>query len=561
MTKKPFTLMKWVGVSLVTLLFAACSGDSTMKALLEQVPGDADYVVVGKSTDVLESLGGSIEDKSKIVLPKSLADELPASAEKSLDEANDELKDMGVDISGVAVFGSYDDANNPTVIIAIDDEDKFTKYIRDKYDGSRYSDDDNDFVIYSTGEDSGNHIAVYKGYAYIFNRYEENKEARRTMRKVLSSIDEDGSFASSDFADYIIDSNVFGAAVKLPNELREAVKQAGVPSEIAKLYSGAVLLRGSVSGDEVTVDVKLVDKEGNDIDTDALKELYDLDARISADALAYMGKNEQAVVACALKNFKWDKYLDPILNSGYVDRDQAAAVSVVKGFLNKIDGTIALGIGVNKGLESFAAIDANAETEGFNQISTTLVVETKSGKATSVMSDLKNFMTQNQVPYNNTSDGFSIDISETAKVYAKAEGNLLILANHAIEKSNANPAVKALNFPDYISAGVIALSKNDKLMKDLGITNDILLSCTTNVENMECTLKLKVSGSEGVLANIAQMVVGLIERNSSIGEKYDNYRSQYRPSYTDYYDPYAYDSTYVDEAAVDTAVADYGYGY
>lgn len=559
MSKNPLTLMKWVGVSLVTLLFAACSGDSTMKALLEQVPADADYVVVGKSTEVLESLGGSIEDKCKIVLPKSIADELPASAEKSLDQANDELKDMGVDISGIAVFGSYEDASNPTLVVAIDDEDKFDKYLKDEYDGDKYEDEDNDFVIYSTGDESGHHVAVYKGYAYIFDRYEQNKDARRTARKLFESIDEDGSFASSGFADYIIDSNVFGAAVKLPKQLRDAVKLAGVPSEVAKLYSGAVLLRGSVDGDELTLDVKLVDKEGNDVDTDALKELYDFNARISADALAYMGKNEQAVFACALKDFKWNKYLDPILNSGYIARDEAAAVSMVKGFLNKIDGTIAFGIGVNKGLESFAALDANAGEEAFKQVSTTIVVETKDGKAKALVNDLKNVMKQNSVPFNSTSDGFSIDITDGVKVYAKAEGNMLIFANHAIEKKNANPAVKALDFTDYISAGAIALSKDDKLMKDLGITNDVLLSCTTNVEKMEGTLKLKVSGSEGVLANIVQMVLGVVNRAGNISTKYSEYREKYAPSYYDYYDPYAYDSTYVDEAPVDSAVAEYDY--
>lgn len=546
MTQKPLTLMKWLGVSLVTLLFAACSGDSTMKALLEQVPADVDYVVVGKSTDVLESLGGSVEDKSKIVLPKNIADELPASAEKALDEANEKLKDMGVDISGIAVFGTFENSN-PTVVVAIDDEDKFDKYIRDEYDGSRYTDDDNDFVIYSTGEEAGHHVAVYDGYAYIFNNYEENKEARRTARKLFNSIDEDGDFASTDFADYIVDSNVFGAAVKFPREMRDMMTQAGVPSSVAKLYSGAVLMRGAVNGDEVTVDVKVVDKEGNDIDTDALKELYDFNARISSDALAYLGANEQAVFACALKNFKWDKYLEPLLNSSYMSRDDAAVVSVVKGFLNKLDGTIAIGFGLNKGLESIAAMSAN-NAEIANQLSCTLVLETKDGKAKTVLNDFKSFLNQNHATYNNTSDGLSIDINETTKIYAKAEGNMLVFANHTIEKKNACPAVKALNFADYISAGVIAFAKSNPLMKDLGLDNDVLFTCTSDVEKMECTLKLKVSGSAGVLANITQMVLGVVSRATQIQNKFTEYSSQYAPSYTDYYDPYAVaDSTYVED--------------
>lgn len=554
MTKNPLqTLAKGLGVGLVALLLAACSGDSTMKALLEQVPENADYVVVGNSKNVIESLGGSIEDKSKIVLPKNITDALPSDAENGLEEANDKLKDMGVDISGVAVFGDFE-SGRPTIVVSIDDEDKFTKYVKDEYDGENYEDEDNDFTLYSTGDEGGRHIAVHKGYAYIFSYYEENKDARRTARKLLTSIDEDGDFASSNFADYIIDSNVFGAAVKMPKELRDEAKQAGFPSEVANLYSGAVLMRGAVDGDEMTIDVKLVDKEGNDVDADKLKDLYDINARISSDALAYMGSNEQVVLAGALKNFKWDKYIDPILNSNYVGRDEAAAISVVKGFLNKIDGTIAVGFGVNKGLESLAAIEAD-ESQTPNQVSGTIVVETKNGKAKSVMGDLKNFMTQNNVPYNTMADGFSIDVSETAKIYARAEGNMLIISNHTIEKKNNCPVVKAIDFTNYISAGVALLNKDSKLMKDLGLDNDILLSCTTDIDKMEFTLKLKVSGSEGVLANIATMVLNAVDRGDKIESKYEEYRNQYRPNYDSFYDPYAYyDSTYVEPAMEDSTV-------
>ena len=89
---------------LAMLMAASCSDNSKMKGLLEQVPADADVVLVGSVKTVLESAGGKLEN-SQIILPAFISDNLSQGEKKDFDEANAFLKDSGIDPEACAVIG------------------------------------------------------------------------------------------------------------------------------------------------------------------------------------------------------------------------------------------------------------------------------------------------------------------------------------------------------------------------------------------------------------------------------------------------------------------------
>lgn len=73
------------------VMTTSCSDNGKMKALLEQIPENAEIVCVGNVKTILESAGGSNAD-SKIKLPSYALNALPNSTTDELDNANEFLK-------------------------------------------------------------------------------------------------------------------------------------------------------------------------------------------------------------------------------------------------------------------------------------------------------------------------------------------------------------------------------------------------------------------------------------------------------------------------------------
>jgi len=534
---------------LALLALTACSLGSKTSALLDQLPADADLVAVGDFKTIMESAGGSLED-AKIKLPPVLSDAMSGKLDDGLDDINDMLKNSGIDIEACAVTMNYSDPC-PIVVFALKDADDFVKAIeKDDFDEDEKEDG---LVVYkkktyqSSYDESWksySYIAVKGSYAYFVGDVSTTSDynAPKKLRRLVDDLD-DGSYADTPAGDYITSGNAGGVAFKIPRTLRSEMREAGMPAAIADLCGGTFCLKGNVSDEAVELSAKMLDENGKEIDKEKLKDFIDPDARLNPAVLAYLNADEQFVYAATLKGFNWDKYLDAIGTATGLSRSERANVNAIKDYLNKIDGTVAVGIGLTDGLESVYDLALQNHVE--KAISYTLVVETKDGKAKSLINDLKDMLTTQQVPFEETGGGFSVALSEDTKIYATAEDNVIVFSNSAISKSGNNPAVATLNPADCYVAAALVFEEKSKLMKDLGLKNSVSLSCIAPTCT-EAVLSLKVTGEgpNGVIAKAIKVCLDLAKKGEDIEAQMRERREALYNSYYGEPDYLVGDSTY-----------------
>lgn len=538
------------------VLTTSCSDNGKMKALLEQIPENAEFVAVGNVKTIMESAGGSIED-SKLQLPGNIKDALSGSSVEDLEKANDFLKKAGVDLNACAVFGNYKDFS-PVIVFALDDKSKFVEAIEKEkfkeidFDGEGklyrktvYESDNADWNDYG-------YIAVKDDYAYWINNVGAGRATKVT--KQLADVIEEagkGNFADTNCGDYILDGNAGGVAFTWPKEIRRQLRDNGMPSDVVDIYSGGICLRGNLENDKATVDIQLFDEKGDKVDGSKFKAFMNASATISKDALALLGKDEFMVYAMTLKDFNWDKYIEMFAKSSGISRSDRAQLNAVTSYLEKIDGTVTMGFGLTNGLESVGSLAYKAN-DMFSQFSTTLVVETKEGKAKQLVEDMKGLMEKMHLPFSETASGFSIDLQAYAgspgKIYVKNVGNFIAIANHDIKESNDNPLVKSSDLDDYLSVFCMGLTSDNKLMRDLYIKNNVKLTFGCKSGSLETNMVLEIDGDKdtGIIAKAAKIVLAIINHADDIEQKVKSMNPNPYPSweadsdtvvaYEDYYD-------------------------
>lgn len=547
MTKK----LLYLGLCLVCMLLSSCSND--MKSLLGQIPAKSDVVAVGSLKTLFKSAGGTIED-GKFVLPKFLADELPSQATNELDEYNDKIKEYGVNPKAVAFAGNFDEAE-PAIFFALDDPEKFVKAIKGENFDKDETDEDLKLEIYVDEEQYSKHyIAVHGNYAIYCDRINDNTDAKHFFSRIISRADEE-DYASTGAGKYLLSGNVGGIGIKIPKEATSQLTAQGLPDFFGSLSGSTLCLSGQVNDDDVTIESKLIDSDGNEFDASKFKDIIDPEAKISPDALAYLNEDECLVFAYSLKGMNWNKYFDTL--GATESRQSAAQLSVIKGYLEQIDGTVALGIGLSDGLQSAFALDVNKDLK---QLPFTAVVEVKEGKGSNLINELTQFCQQSQVPCNVSGNSLTIGDSNLT-IYVQLQGKFLVLSNMPIKKSDNNPAAKAFNFADYNAAAALVLKKSNKLLQDLDVKNDVVLSLTTDYKLLSSKLTLNITGDgpDGVLAKLFKICIDVASQQQRINNLYQAYREQHAPApaMPDYGPDVAaapYPDVYADTAA---APADY----
>lgn len=507
--------------------FASCSKDSKMARLLEHVPENTDIVAVGNIKTIIESAGGSV-DESKIKLPAYITDELSQSNLSSLDELNSFLKKSALDSDACAVMMNYKDSR-PIFLFAITDKKKFVDAIEDE--GYRENSDEGKTVIYSkkvyessSGDyDDYAYIGVSGSYAYWIEKVWVGSSFNPVSAiEKIAEDSEQSPYAKTAYADYITSGNAAGAAFRIPKELRQELRKVGANSSILDMYEGVICMKGSVVKEELTIDMRWFGEDGKAKDLKDFEKTMDLNARINPEALSYLGENESFVMAMSIKDFDWDNYIDTAGRVAGLSRSERATMSVFKGFLEKIDGTMALGIGLRNGVKSLFNM-AN-EKNPFEDLDFTLILETREGKAQSFMEDLKGLMEAIGIPYNGSSDGFMLQIPDgNFTIYGETKGNFLVISNHAVVKSgSANAVLKSLSFEDYILAAAFCVDRSNGLMRDLNINRDIALTLTVDAKKFESTLKLRVKGdgSDGIIARVAKIILDISAQGKKLSEEW-----------------------------------------
>lgn len=518
-----------LAVGVIVAVVMALSGSSKMKNLLKQVPADAEIVAVGNVQTILESAGGKIED-SKISLPSFFTDFLGKEKMKDVDKANEFLKKSGIDPEACAVFG-YFKKNNPVVLFALNDAKQFVKTIEEE--GFKEKDKDGDITIYTKKVYEGyepeyddyGYIAINGNYAYWIERVWAGSDLRPTsfLPQVIKDA-ADKNFADTPYGSYILEGNAGGVAFKWPKEMRQMMRENGVPSDLLSIYDGTVCLRGNLKKEKAEVVMKMFDENGKELDADLFKDFMDPSARIDKKALKLLGKDEVMVMAASLKEVKWDKYADLITGTARMSRAEKAQINVVFDYLKNVEGTVAAGFGLTNGLESVKQM--NSHDEVMRAFSATLVVETKDGKAKRIMDDLKGLMEKMRMPFEDQAKGFTIDLSQMGaegKMYAGIVDDFIVVANHPIKEDGRNIWANEGDLTDYISAFGLWLKKDNKLMRDLGLPYEVKFTVCCKPKSMETSMVLEIDGddSPGVIAGIAKLALKMAEKGKEMsGQRY-----------------------------------------
>ncbi len=517
------------------------------------MPADADFVAVGNFKTIIESAGGSLEE-GKFTLPSFAKDKMKdVTDDEDYQVAVKFLKKCGADVDACAVTGNFYD-NVPVFIVALNDEEKFVAALKSEGFSLKETEEGVAFYALMTYESTYSaeyndycYVGVYDGFAYaIADVSKEN--ANKTMRIVKNMIDESAetSFADTPFCDYITSGNAAGIAIRMPGEVKSELKENGVSGDMLDMYGGVVCFKGDLTKNVATFSMKCFDEEGNEKDMTAMKKYIDLSAKISADALAYMGKDEVLVYAASIKDVNWDDYLDMVAEVSGMRRSERAALIMAKSYLEKLNGTVAMGLGVKNGMQSFTDIEDDQQS-ALTEVSVTMVCEVKEGKANGLINDIKALLDAQNLAYSKTSDGLAILMpgEGSSKFYISAKDDILIMSNQKIAADN-NPVVKNVNFGDYFAAGGLFLSKNNALMKDFGIKNDLKVSVGVDGETLETTAVIEMEGDDQ-----AGIIGTLIKAAFKVADKLDEIsRAKYDTSYDgpDYFEP----EEWADSAATDS---------
>lgn len=549
-----------LAVGVIVAVVMALSGSSKMKNLLKQIPADAEIVAVGNVQTILESAGGKIE-YSKISLPSFFTDFLGKEKMKDIDKANEFLKKSGIAPEACAVFG-YFKKNNPVILFALNDAKQFVKTIEEE--GFKEKDKDGDITIYTKKVYEGynpeyddyGYIAINGNYAYWIERVWAGSDLRPAsfLPQVIKDA-ADKNFADTPYGSYILDGNAGGVAFKWPKEMRQMMRESGVPSDLLSIYDGTVCLRGNLKKEKAEVVMKMFDENGKELDAELFKDFMDPSAQIDKKALKLLGKDEVMVMAASLKEVKWDKYADLITGTARMSRAEKAQMNVVFDYLKNVEGTVAAGFGLTNGMESVKQM--NSHDEVMQAFSTTLVVETKDDKAKRIMNDLKGLMEKMRMPFEDNAKGFTIDLSQMGaegKMYAGIVDDFIVVANHPIKEDGRNIWANEGDLTDYISAFGLWLKKDNKLMRDLGLPYEVKFTVCCKPKSMETSMVLEIDGddSPGVIAGIAKLALKMAEKGKEMsGQRYVGSK----PSEENWNDEAAVaDSAYIDNTdAADSA--------
>ncbi len=525
-------LLYHLGLCLSVIILTTACGSNRLSELLEHVPADADFVMTGDIKTILESAGGKAEG-SEVRMPDYFGEMQSDREAREMEEDQRWIKNSGIDVTSCAmVIHKYQD-RYPVIVFAIADKDKLKKAL--EVEGFKEKDEVDDVDIY-VKKDEGyssytrqSYVAIDGGYGYwIGEVWSDDAKGMKMIKQYLLSLS-NRPMADTDMADYVCDGKAAGMIAKLPSELRREMAKAGVPEEMANLYSGYVCLNAKIDGDEAEARLKLFDENGKAKTTEDWGKMMDMKAKIDPEALAYMSPEECLVYAVSVKNMDWDKYMAQFASAARLSRQDKSVLTIIKSYLEKFDGTLAIGVGLKNGKASVEAIDKGEEV--LNHLPVTIVAQTKEGKAASLIKDVKSLLgNQNEIFYTSTSNGLRLNLPKNiGTVWFEAKDNMLILSSLPVKKGS-NPVAEHVNFQDYIFAAALHLGKDNPLMRDLDAKSDLTATLAFDAEAGEAVLKLKMTGDgeAGLIERFLRSVIGM-------GKKYEQMREERRQQYYEDY--------------------------
>lgn len=537
--KKNFFLRCIAPVTLILVLGSCSDASKRMSDLLEHVPSDAEGVFVANVRTIVESSGGTIE-KSRLRLPSYLEDMMGRSDTEFISF----IEDSGVDMDAIALFGDFDESYS-VILFSLQDKDKFIDAIEDEKFKEKDIDDGVSYYVKEDDRSYGtyyDYIAIIGDYAYYIENVwgESDFNAKRKLRRSIEAADKE-SFAETGFCGFVTQGNLAGGYMKIPGETKREFRRAGLGSEIEDLLDGVVCMNSNITDNALNVRFKLLDANGDEMDTSEIYKHFDSNAKINPAALAYLGENDIMVCGVSMKDYDWDYYFDEFGEAVNMSRSDMAVLTIVKSYLEKFDGTILVGVGLTNGKESIYKLGLDdVEDDIMNELSFTVVMETKTGKAKGIINDLKSLLDAQGLYYENAESGFALKFPDwNASIYVKAENDMIIMSNSDIDARDGNATVDNIKFENYFAAAGLVLGKQNKLFEDFNLDEELEVSLTYDLAALEMTIDFMVEsdGSKGLIETVANALIDdIIPEAERISERWIEY-------YDSRYDAVPYDSS------------------
>lgn len=518
---------------LVALFVTSCSDDSKLSKFSELLPAEADIVAVGDVKTIIESAGGSL-DGDKLTMPAAINSRFDEYEKEKLNECNNFLSTSGIELTVGAIVCNYKDLNhstNPVVVFSLNDNEKFIKAITKQ--GFEKGKVEGDIEFYTKpmyrSEDypewnSDSYMAISGSVAYWMPEADEsaNPGGEEIIKSLIAGTKEK-SFADTKQGEYATKGNAAGVYFRFPSELKETMATTGLPADLLAIYDGGVAINSNLDKDKLSFNVKMFDKDGNEFDIKKATPFADRSSEIGNDALKLLTKDETLVYAVAMKDFNWDKYAEIFAAAASISRVDRAQLNLVFSYLKKINGTVATGFGLTDGLNSIKNLQQG--NNPLAQFSATFVVETKDKNAESVIKEIKGLMQRMDVAFNETKDGVSLDLTSMgmpgAVVYLEEHDDFLVLANHPIAETKDNPVAKYTDMEECLAAFGIVLNRDNKLMADLGINNDVKFLVYGKPSSAEATVELEIDGEggKGVIEKAINIIMGLVDKSRLLNDE------------------------------------------
>lgn len=467
-----------------TMLLAACGDKADNCEILGAVPANADYAVTFNPTAFIESAGGSVTD-GEITLPAALTDNIGTAASEMTDFFQF-IHEAGISTETSALFGYFSNGSAPIIVTSYADYDKLVATL----EANEFTPQANpmgSLEVYGSGTAL---VALTDSYL-MFSTGNYAETVIGLMESAANQIADKSTLAGTPMGRALTAeaSDLAFAMTYSENMINSFARGMQMPTMLLDMFKGAIVCGTfKLSDNSLTGTVRSLDADGKPIDIMATGLYTSAPANVSDKALSYLGDDQQMVMAFNLKGLDWNTLFNDYLIPN-VSRSERVAISLARTYLEKFDGTVALGLGVTDGMTSFRNLDANIDPG--KQFSATLVLETAPGQAEGLMTDIRSLLDSTGQPYTSADGGLSVDLSGVT-VYAAVKDNMIIVSNNPVSDRHSNDAVKQSHMADYSSAFAIYLPEDSKLMSDLGLHYSVSLYGVSDTKAAEGRLNITI---------------------------------------------------------------------
>lgn len=472
-------------LALIAAMFGACSKDKT-DTTMERIPANADVAIVLDLKKMVESAGGKI-DGDEVALPEYLT------------EINDfDVKSYCSSGLKLDCVGGWADADNEACfeVFAVKDADRLKEFLAGK--GYKPTMAAGGYEFYGRDGDYDDSLlprcAVGDGWAYFIEHEATDGEVAKIIDSAASeplSKTAQGQYASEgDAASLVMSSRI--------------VRRLMPPLAPMMFSSATISMNFDIRKDEIVGHSAMFDSEGKRLSPDSFGFKFDSSATVSTDALEYLAPSEALVFAAALKDVDWDSVVNSVGAQAGMNATQRIMLGMIKDYLKKIDGTVAVGIGFDGTMADLENASGRGKT--IDYLPLTIVVQTAPGVPKGLLGDLEAVLSTFGVRASMSGDSFSAHLpGQGGMIYGKAEKRTLILSTRQIESYDNNPAKKLLK------GGIFGLSvclpADYPLIREIGVDDNLEFSAVADAKNAESTFCLKVSGpgDAGVLERLIKL--------------------------------------------------------